>query len=277
MKLKFKFRRSRDELENYARRLEGKAHDLTKALQKKEEELKEIKGQLLHAAKMTSIGEISAGVAHELNNPLGGILGYAQFMLEKLNSSNTDKCDVKKMAEYVDHIEREASRCKGIVENLLIFARKSNAVKAIDVRDILNDALAIMSHQLKLANVSVSVDAPTSGAKSRGNASQLQQVFTNIILNAQQSMPAGGELKISLRQTDDKYDISFEDTGCGISRQNLDKIFQPFFTTKEGSKGLGLGLKVSSLIVKEHKGAISVKSEPKKGSVFTVTLPFLSR
>ncbi|MFC1632341.1 response regulator [Candidatus Omnitrophota bacterium] len=263
--------RSNNELENCNVQLEQKVQDKTK-------QLKQAEAQLLQSAKMSAIGQLGAGVAHELNNPLGGILGYAQFILKKMNRPGFSLKDTKPCKQYVEYIEKEAKRCMTIVENLLVFSRKSNAVyEPLDIQKAIEATLAILQGQLKITGIKVAVNYAKSLPQVSGNINQLQQVFTNIIINAQNAMPKGGELQIKVdsKAKQKQLAIKFQDTGSGIAKENLDKVFDPFFTTKQDWKSVGIGLAISYQIVQEHKGAITVSSQLDKGSIFTVTLPAL--
>ncbi|MEK9150034.1 MAG: ATP-binding protein, partial [Candidatus Desantisbacteria bacterium] len=222
----------------------------------------------------------------ELNNPLGGILGYAQFILEKLRRPELSPDDLRASSKYIESIEKEASRCKRIVENLLKFSRRPISVKPepIDIAQAIDETLSIIGHQLKLKNVNVTLDTKPGSSKVLGITNQLQQVFTNLILNAQQAMPEGGELKITCENIPDESThtpkavrIEFTDTGCGIPEEHLAHMFEPFFTTKQSQKGTGLGLAVSYQIISDHKGTIEVKSEVGKGTTFTIILPAINK
>jgi len=246
-------------------------------LKAKTEELISTQVQLIQSAKMAAVGQLGAGVAHELNNPLGGILGYAQFILEKIKRPEFSSEDFKSCIKYIESIERESTRCKGIVESLLKFSRRpiSPQPELIDVALAINETLAIIGHQLKLKNITLTTDIPEGLDKVFGITNQLQQVFTNLILNAQQAMPEAGQLKIAARNIlgENKVEIEFTDTGCGISEENLKHIFEPFFTTKQKEKGTGLGLAVSYQIIQDHKGTIEIKSEVGKGTTIVIRLP----
>ena len=250
-------------------------------LERLNQDLKEAQAQLVQSAKMAAVGQLGAGVAHELNNPLGGILGYAQFMLEKLKKPEFSPEDFQSCAKYIESIERESNRCKGIVENLLKFSRRPISAKhePLDIGEALQETLSIIGHQLKLKDIAVSTDIKPDLAKVAGVTNQLQQVFANIILNAQQATPEGGQLKITAKNIADthKVEIDFVDSGCGISEENLLHIFEPFFTTKQKDKGTGLGLSVSYQIIQEHKGNIEIKSQPGKGTTVIVILPAINK
>ncbi|MFH1339537.1 MAG: ATP-binding protein [Candidatus Omnitrophota bacterium] len=270
--------RERKEKEDLARL----SNVLEQKVEERTEQLKEAQVQLVQSAKMAAVGQLGAGIAHELNNPLGGILGYAQFILEKFSKPGFGVNDFKACQRYIESIEREAARCKRIVENLLKFSRRPISAKPepLDMARAIEETLSIVGHQLKLKNVRVITDFKPGLAKVMGIINQLQQVFTNLILNAQQAMPDGGELKISVENIIDEktrgpsgIKIEFADTGCGIAEEDLSRIFEPFFTTKQKEKGTGLGLTVSYQIVQEHNGSISLRSEVGKGTIFTITLP----
>jgi len=255
---------------------------LYEGLEEANKEIREAEAQLVQSAKMAVVGQLGAGVAHELNNPLGGILGYAQFILEKLKRPEFSPEDFQSCAKYIESIERESTRCKGIVETLLKFSRRPLSIKPepVDLALAINETLAIIGHQLKLKNVKVLTDLQPALAQVMGITNQLQQVFTNIILNAQQAMPEEGELKITAQnildartKTPAVVKIEFTDSGCGISEENLLHIFEPFFTTKQKDKGTGLGLSVSYQIIQEHKGNIEIKSQVGKGTTISIMLP----
>jgi len=265
---------SKKELEDYSKKLEQKVEERTK-------QLKLTQAQLVQSAKMSSIGQVGAGVAHELNNPIGGILGYAQFILQKLSKPDFTPKEFKQFNRYIEYIEKEAKRCKAIVENLLLFSRKALAVRepkdVIDIKQLIENTLSIIRHQLELQNVKLTTNYEPKLPSISGNANQLQQAFTNIIINAQHAMPKGGELHIrvntKMENRKEHLKISFKDTGCGIPKKNLEKVFEPFFTTKEDWQSIGLGLSICYQIIKEHKGTITAESKVGKGSTFTITLP----
>lgn len=270
--------------------LKGAGHEISIAvnnyllyegLEKTNKELQEAQAQLIQSAKMAAVGQLGAGVAHELNNPLGGILGYAQFMLEKINRENFGANEFQACRGYIESIERESIRCKKIVSNLLKFSRKPPTDKheLIEIGPAIEETLSFLTHQLKLRNVIVTVKIQPGLNKVMGVVNPLQQVFANLILNAQQAMPDGGELKITAENILDEdtnkssqVKIEFNDTGCGIPEENLSRIFVPFFTTKT-EKGTGLGLSISYQIIHDHKGKIEVLSQVGKGTTFTIILP----
>jgi len=262
---------SKKELEDYSKRLEQKVEERTK-------QLKETQSQLVQSAKMSTIGQLGSAVAHELNNPIGGILGYAQFILQKLSKPAVVPKDFKTYKQYIAYIEEEAKRCKTIVENLLSFSRKPLAArKSINIKQLIEKTLSIIRYQLKLQNIKLTTNYEPKLPPISGNVNQLQQAFTNIIINAQHAMPKGGKfnIRVSTKMKDGKkhLQISFKDTGCGIPKENLEKVFEPFFTTKENWQSIGLGLSITYQIIKEHKGTITAESKVGKQTTFTITLP----
>ncbi|MCM8771247.1 MAG: ATP-binding protein, partial [Candidatus Omnitrophica bacterium] len=197
----------------------------------------------------------------------------------KLEKPDYNFEDFKTCRQYVGYIERESQRCKKIVENLLTFSRKSPDVfQPVDIKSIMENTLSIVRHSLESKNIKITTDYSPDLPLINGNANQLQQVFTNIIINAQQAMPQGGQLDIRVRVVQEgekkNMEISFQDTGCGIPKENLERIFEPFFTTKGADwKSVGLGLSICYQIIEQHKGRIVVDSQVGKGSTFTVVLP----
>jgi len=248
-------------------------------LEKAYADLRNAQIQLVQSAKMAGIGQLSAGVAHEINNPLGGILGYAQFILSKLAKPDFNIEDFKTCREYLNHIERESQRCKKIVENLLTFSRKSpEEFQPLVIKTIMKNTLSMVRHSLESQNIKISVEYAADIPEVKGNANQLQQVFTNFIINAKQAMPQGGQLNIRALKAigqdgKENLQIIFQDTGCGIAKENLERIFEPFFTTKGDWKSIGLGLSICYQIIEQHKGRIIVESEVGKGTTFTLILP----
>jgi len=267
VKAKKELEKTYEEIKKLNVGLEQKVEERTRALQ-------QTQAQLVQSGKLAAIGQLGAGVAHELNNPVGGILGYAQYLLGKITKPDFQADNCKACKKYLGYIEKEAKRCKTIVENLLKFSRRSpERFEPININQVIEDTLAITAHQLTMKKVKLSQDLDPHLKPVEGNANQLQQVFTNIILNAQQAMPKGGTLTIATRLSAKTVEISFTDTGRGIPQENLDKIFDPFFTTKIDWRGTGLGLSVSYEIIQNHQGRIEVKSEMDKGTTFTISLP----
>lgn len=241
------------------------------------EKLKLTQQQLVQAGKLAAVGELAAGVAHELNNPIGGILGYAQYAMEKLNKgAEITQQDLESFRKYLDYIQQGSQRCKLIVENLLRFSHAdSSRFGSVDINRVLEGSFTFTEHKLKLDGVEVIKDFGPGLPTLRGNANQLEQVFTNMIINAGKAMPQGGKLWVSSGYDPENsiVRVEFTDTGCGIPEENLNKIFDPFFTTRKPGEGTGLGLSVSYGIVKNHQGRIHVESRVGEGTRFIISLP----
>jgi two-component system NtrC family sensor kinase len=222
--------------------------------------------QLLTSEKLASIGLLSAGVAHEINTPLTGISSYVQILQKKLAKT--------KHALVLGKIEAQADRVGRIVKSLLNFSRNPSETSfyQVDLRESLQSIVSLIDYKLKNMNIKLEMSlTPLKPLWAQGE--RIQQVFINIILNALDAMPKGGTLTIDLTSINHEAIVKIGDTGTGIKSQHLPHIFDPFFTTKGIGKGTGLGLSISYAIIKEHEGSITVKSEPDKGTEFTVTIP----
>ena len=225
--------------------------------------------QAIQAGKLAAIGELAANVAHELNNPLTGVLMHLGLLGETEELSPT-------MQSSVQAMEGEVIRMRGIVHDLLDFARRSESRMAeTDMVELLRNSLALISHREEMAGIEVVWDAPAGPRKVNVDANQLKQVFVNLFGNAIDAMGSKGQLSITIRDIADWVCVDVADTGPGIPTNVLDRVFEPFFTTKSGGKGTGLGLSVSHGIVTKHGGNISVSSSPGRGTTFTVQIPSL--
>jgi PAS domain S-box-containing protein len=233
------------------------------------DELKNIKGQLVQSEKLSALGRLSAGLAHELNSPLDGIMTLLRLNQKRLVENSNESERNSAMLSATEHMAR-------IIKDLTSFARESNAVFAkISLNMVIESVLSFSSYQLTRQNITIVKNYSDSLRKIRGEKGQLQQVILNMITNARHAMPDGGTLTITTGnfRANSQVFMEFTDTGRGIDRDDLDKIFEPFFTTKEPGEGVGLGLSVSYGIIETHQGEITVTSEPGKGAAFTVTFP----
>ena len=224
--------------------------------------------QLIQSEKLSSLGKLAAGIAHEINNPLTSILINSHLISEKLQGD-------EKFRENLELIIDETSRCSKIVEGLLEFSRQTPPEKRLaDINDIIEKTLLLFESQIIIHNVEVEKKLDARIPKIMVDIGKIEQVFTNIVLNALEAMPEKGRLTVESRISTDKKSVEIEisDTGCGIPKEALGKMFDPFFSTK-GTKGTGLGLSISYGIVEQHGGTIEVKSEVGKGSTFIVLLP----
>jgi two-component system NtrC family sensor kinase len=243
---------------------------MASSLKERDNKLKEYTSQqIMKSERLATLGQLAAGVAHEINNPLGAVLMYAHLVLEEMEVEDPRRKNLEKVVS-------ESTRCKDIVKDLLDFSRQTEPkVEQSDVNEILKRTLSLVENQALFQNVKINSEFSPSLPKAMMDSSQIQQVFTNIILNAAESIEGQGELTVATRIAPDNesIEIKFTDTGCGIPQENLEKLFDPFFTTKEVGRGTGLGLAVSYGIVARHKGTINVKSKPGQGSTFVVRLP----
>jgi signal transduction histidine kinase len=256
---------SRDEIGDMAQSF----NHMAEGLDTRERELQASQAALIQSEKMAAFGQLGAGIAHEIKNPLAGIIGLAQLLLRKVEKDGP-------LYENLAMIEKEARRSKTITENLLRFARQEKMeFTRIDLNAVANESAAIVDHQLGINQVRLNKELAPHLPQIIGNANQLQQVLMNLMINAQQAMEGKpGSVTLSTRLlNEDKIELRVTDTGPGIPPDIQKKIFEPFFTTKPAGKGTGLGLSVSYGIIKDHKGEVRVESTVGQGSAFVITLP----
>ena len=225
--------------------------------------------QVSRAEKMASIGRLAAGVAHEINNPLTGVLTFAHLLRQKPHMGQEDH-------EDLDLIIHETTRAAEIVRGLLDFAReRPTMMEPLDLNDVVRRTVRLIANQKKFEHISIEEALQNDLPEVRGDMNQLQQVLLNLALNACVAMPSGGRLTIATKAGDGRVLMNVTDTGCGIKEELLEKIFEPFFTTQPVGKGTGLGLSVTFGIVEQHGGTIEVHSQEGQGSTFTISLPAL--
>ncbi len=254
-----------DALKQYTVELEDKVDKGTATAKKLEQ-------QVMHSEKLAALGRLSAGIAHEIGNPLTSISSFAQLLRELTTDEFTQNS--------LDIINKHIQRITDIVRKMSTFARADSLnIQYVQLNDVLQSTLDLVRLDKRMKNtieilVSLDPDLP----KTMVDEGQMSQVFINIILNALDAMPEGGSLSITTRHDHgdsgkDSIQIEFADTGIGISKQEFEKIFDPFYTTKEVGKGTGLGLSLSYNIIKRFNGEIKVESEDAKGTIFTIILP----
>ena len=254
-------KRSRDAIEGWTQTLEHRVQERTR-------ELQQVQDQLVRAGKMAALGELAAGVAHEINNPLTGVLTFSSLILKKVDENHPWKRDL-------ENIVQQTTRCRNIVRGLLDFARQRKPdKKEWDVHTLIDRTVTLVENQARFQNIKIVKEFKTSIPMLFLDGDQIQQVFMNIIINAADAMARnGGTLTIKTNLKDGMAEVSFADSGCGITKEHLSKLFDPFFTTKETGKGTGLGLAISYGIIQSHGGDIEVESQLGKGSTFRIKLP----
>lgn len=245
---------------------------LNEELNENIERLENTQKQLIHAEKLNAIGQLAASVAHEINNPLAGVLVYSKLLAKKMNNESFNRAEA---IVTLSKIDTAINHCSKIIRGLLDFSRQSEpGSQPVAISKVWDQILALVEHQAVLNHVTIIRQEEPSMPPVMADFGQLQQVFTNLALNAIQAMPQGGILSIDISlRVDGWVKVRVKDTGTGISPENMEKIFTPFFTTKEPGKGVGLGLAISYGIIEQHGGKIEVESAPGKGTTFTVSLP----
>ena len=233
--------------------------------------------QLMQTEKLSSIGVLAAGVAHEINNPLSSVAGYAEALLRRLNdeASLADDPRLDVFPKYLQVIIRESYRCKGIIDCLLSFSRKSDgSVSNVNLNDVLQEVLELVRHKSLYEKIDIQTNLQSDLPDVSCDPSGLRQVCMNLLMNAHQAIKGSGVVEISTCTSGQSMVLfQIRDTGCGISKDVIEQIWDPFFTTKVVGQGLGLGLAVTYNIVKRHGGDITVESQIGAGSKFTVRMP----
>jgi two-component system NtrC family sensor kinase len=235
-------------------------------------EQRQLEASLLQAEKLAAVGQLAAGVAHEVNNPLTAILANAELLLRSLPHEDQER------REMVEMILQASERATKSVRDLLDFSRREKDGQAsADVNETIRRTVSLVQHELLARSIKLTFDPAEGLPPVAGSRDQLQSVWLNLIVNARQAIePHSGEIRIVARQVGDAAQVTVADTGIGIEPERLERIFEPFYTTKEPGRGTGLGLSICHRIVTGHGGDIRVSSRPGEGTVFTVTLPFFN-
>jgi signal transduction histidine kinase len=232
--------------------------------------------QLMQSEKMACMGLLAAGVAHEINNPLTSVAGYAEALIRRFNEDPDLAGDqrLEVFQRYLNVIIRESYRCKGIINGLLTFSRKSDgSVDTVDINMIVREVLDLVRPKATAEKVAIEERFATDLPIVKGDAAGLRQVFMNLVMNALQAIEGAGQIILTSSAEDGMVLVKVKDSGCGIPRVLLDQIWDPFFTTKTVGQGVGLGLAVTYNIVHRHGGEIIVETRENEGACFTVRLP----
>ena len=251
------------------------AHTLEDRVKRKTAELQHAHTQMIQAEKLTSLGKLAAVVAHEINNPLSGILTYAKLLRRWIERGDSLAGHAVEMRDSLQLIENESRRCGDIVRNLLTFARVQPLnITDFDINRVVQQTIKLVEHKLDLGNIAPHLELGANLPQIRGDSGQIEQLLLAMVMNAIEAMPREGNLHIVTTAPDpDTIVIRVEDNGVGIPPDILPRLFEPFTTTKEEGKGVGLGLAISHAIVERHGGTIDVKSEVGRGTTFTITIP----
>ncbi|HEY44192.1 MAG TPA: HAMP domain-containing protein [Anaerolineae bacterium] len=243
---------------------------MASALKERDKQLREFtQSRIMESERLALIGQIAANVAHELNNPLQGIVTYSHLLLEKMPDENSATSSLQK-------IVTQANRCRDIIRGLLDFSRQRKPDKTIcDINSVIEECVALVENQALFHNIKITKQFEENLPKVVVDPSQMQQVFMNMIINAAEAIEESGQLNLETRYNPDQelFEIAITDTGHGIPEEDMEKLFDPFFTTKEVGHGTGLGLAISYGIIKEHKGTILVETAVGKGTTFLIRLP----
>ena len=259
-----------NELQNWSQQLEYK-------VQKKSEELSEMQNELIHIERMASLGKLSSSVAHEINNPLSGVLTYTKLVHKQLRKLKLDDAEKLPMLKYLKVIEDETKRCGDIVKGLLDFSKKDQMDNETNhLHKILGEAYTLMEHQMKIANIGFYTDFSAKEDLIQCSENQIKQACIAILLNASEAVFDNGEILMKTSNPDeDNIKIEITDNGVGIDPEDLSQIFEPFFSAKQKASGIGLGLAIVHGIVQSHKGKVEVDSELGEGTTISIILPVI--
>jgi two-component system NtrC family sensor kinase len=265
-----KLQAANHELENWSRQLEYK-------VQKKSEELSSVQNELIQIERIASLGKLSASVAHELNNPLSGILVYAKVVHKQLTGPEFTEAKKESALKQLKLIESETKRCGDIVKGLLDFSRKDQAdFEPYRLHDILRETYDLLHHQMKIKNIGFLTDFKAGMDQIQCSPNQIKQACVAMLVNSSEAVSENGEIILRTLNNDaQSVTIEIADNGKGIAEENMSHIFEPFFSTKHEASGIGLGLAIVHGIVQSHKGTIEVHSTPGKGTTMSITIPLI--
>jgi len=268
-----------DNLDAANRELENWSHQLEYKVQRKSEELAEIQNELIHIERITSLGKLSSSVAHEINNPLSGILTYSKLVAKQLGKLDMPETSKASMLKYLKVIETESKRCGSIVKGLLDFSRKDQEnFEQHHLNQILKESYSLMAHQMHIAGVHFYTDFTATSDLVYCNDNQIKQVCVALLVNAMEAITINGEILIKTSNPDEEHiKMDITDNGVGIAAEDISRIFQPFYSAKQRASGIGLGLAIVHGIVQSHKAKIEVVSEPGKGTTMSVLFSLVTK
>ncbi len=257
-----------DELENWSQQLEYK-------VQKKSEEISEIQNELVHIERIASLGKLSSSVAHEINNPLSGVLTYTKLVHKHIRKMDLEEEEKKSLMKYLGVIENETKRCGDIVKGLLDFSRSDKVdFKPYHLHRLLKETYTLIDHQMKIENILFQTDFSATDDLILCNGNQIKQAGIAILMNASEAIQENGIILIKTRNPGEgTILVEITDNGVGIAQEDLPHIFEPFYSTKEKASGIGLGLAIVHGIVQNHNGKIDLDSELGKGTTISIQLP----
>ncbi len=266
-----KLQAANEELKNWSQQLEYK-------VQKKSEELGAVQNEIIHVERLASLGKLSSSVAHEINNPLSGILVYTKLIHKQMSNPDLIASKRESILQQLKMIESETKRCGDIVKGLLDFSKKDqDDFEPKHLHEVLQETYELMLHTVKIANIAFITDFAAKADLVYCNPNQVKQALVAIIVNSTEAISENGEIIFKTSNPDpDCLKIDIRDNGIGIQEEDITHIFEPFFSTKQGENGIGLGLSIAHGIIQNHKGKIQVKSEPGQGTEISIILPLIN-
>lgn len=278
-KVSIAFNNMLDNLSSVNKELENWSHQLEYKVQKKSEELSEIQSELIHVERIASLGKLSSSVAHEINNPLSGVLTYTKLVQKQLGKSNLEDKAKESILKYLKVIEMETKRCGDIVKGLLDFSRKDQQnFEYQHFHNILKETYDLMAHQMKMSDINFYTDYSAKSDLIYCSENQIKQACVAILVNALEAVAENGEILMKTSNPDeDNIRLDITDNGVGISQDDIAHIFEPFFSAKQNTSGIGLGLAIVHGIVQSHKGKVEVDSELGRSTTISIILPLNSK
>jgi len=274
-KLAISFNRMVEQVEQFQRELRAMNENLERRVEQKAEKLKVAQRQIIQTEKMSSLGRLAAVIAHEINNPISGLVVFINLLQRQLDREELSQEDKNKMLKRLVLMESEAKRCGKIVSELLAFSHEEKKMVRCNIREVLDRTVSIMELRTRDKRVDIAVAFAEEIPQLTCDPGKIQQVFMNLIQNAIEAMPEGGEIRITGRHESEPNTIVIEvrDSGIGIPASHLPHVFEPFYSSKDQGQSVGIGLFVVYGVIEQHNGTIKVDSREGEGTVFTITLP----